>query len=72
MSRTLTLPTDEKFYDRKGVVEVAHELGLTHVTEGTVVRAAYYGNKPLQRTKIGNRVYFARTDIENWIAGSKL
>lgn len=37
------------------------------VSSSTVKKAAYYGDKPLKRTKIGGRVYFARRDIEAWL-----
>jgi hypothetical protein len=43
-----------------------------NVTAKTLKTAAYYGSRPLKRTKIGNRVYFALSDIENWIASCKV
>ncbi len=62
----------ERFYTPVEAVAVAHQLGLTNVTAKTLKTAAYYGDRPLKRTKIGGRVYFALSDIENWIAGCKV
>jgi hypothetical protein len=62
----------EHFFTPTQTVAVAHRLGLTNVTPKTLKTAAYYGDRPLKRTKIGNRVYFALSDIENWIAGCKV
>jgi hypothetical protein len=67
----MTAPT-EQFYDRAEVVKLAHERGLKHITENSVVTAAYYGNKPLKRTKVNGRIYYARSDVEAWLAGDRL
>jgi hypothetical protein len=48
-------------------VVYARSQGLDTVTESTLKRAAYYGDKPLKRTKIGGRVYFAVEDLDRWI-----
>ncbi len=47
-------------------------MGFKKVTERTIREAAYYGDRPLKRTKVCNRVYFALADIENWLAGCKV
>jgi hypothetical protein len=62
----------ERFYTPAETVAVAHQLGLKHVTLKVLKIAAYYGDRPLKRTKVGGRVYFALSDIENWIAGCKV
>lgn len=62
------LTPDKQFYDPAETVLVARELGHVDVSSSTVKKAAYYGDKPLKRTKIGGRVYFARQDIETWLA----
>lgn len=66
------LSVSKQFYDAAEVVILARELGLEHVTARTVEKAAYYGDKPLKRTKIGGRVYYALADIENWISGGRM
>lgn len=62
------LTPDKQFYDSAETVLVARELGHVDVSSSTVKKAAYYGDRPLKRTKIGGRVYFARADIETWLA----
>lgn len=62
------LSPDKQFYDPAETVLVSRELGHVDVNSSTVKKAAYYGDKPLKRTKIGGRVYFARADIEAWLA----
>lgn len=67
----LTTPT-QKYYDRAGVVSFAHELGLTHITENSVNSAAYHNDRPLKRTKVHGRIYYAQRDIEAWLTGDRL
>ncbi|WP_050584519.1 hypothetical protein [Mycobacterium avium] len=62
----------QQYYDRKGVVRLAHERGLNHITENSVGNAAYKGNRPLKLTKVSGRVYFKIDDIEAWFAGEQL
>lgn len=62
------LSPDKQFYDPAETVLVSRELGHVDVNSSTVKKAAYYGTKPLKRTKIGGRVYFDRADIEAWLA----
>ncbi|WP_166906173.1 helix-turn-helix domain-containing protein [Mycobacterium sp. DL440] len=69
---TSTLVEGERFYTPEEAVAVAHQLGLINVTEKTLKTAAYYGERPLKRSKIGGRVYFAQSDIEAWISGCKV
>ncbi|OBI11147.1 hypothetical protein A5712_10070 [Mycobacterium sp. E2327] len=73
MTRTVSSTLEgERFYTPTEAVAVAHQLGLTNVTPKTLKTAAYYGRRPLKRTKIGNRVYFALSDIEAWISSCKV
>jgi hypothetical protein len=65
------LISDKQFYDSAEAVLVARELGHVDVCSSTVKKAAYYGEKPLKRTKIGGRVFFTREDIETWL-GSRI
>lgn len=62
----------QKFYDRAGVVAFAHERGLTHITGNSVNSAAYHNNRPLKRTKVHGRIYYAQRDIEAWLAGERV
>jgi hypothetical protein len=62
------LTLGKEFYDLAETVLVSRELGQVDVTFSTVKKAAYYGDRPLKRTKIGGRVYFSRQDIEAWLA----
>lgn len=62
----------QQYYDRKGVVRLAHERGLDHITENSVNTAAYQGDRPLKRTKIHGRIYYKIEDIEAWLAGESL
>jgi hypothetical protein len=66
------LRIEKQYFDATETALLAREMGLKNVTERTVREAAYYGDRPLKRTKIGGRVYFALADIENWIAGCKV
>jgi hypothetical protein len=66
------LRIEQQYFDATETALIAREMGLKKVSERTVREAAYYGDRPLKRTKIGNRVYFALSDIENWIAGCKV
>jgi hypothetical protein len=68
MSRGATTLEDEEFFDRSGVVEECHKVGLKHITEGSVIRATYYGKRPLKSTRVGNRIYYSRSAIGAWIA----
>lgn len=61
-----------RYYDRAGVVELAHAQGLTHITEHSVATAAYKGDRPLRRTKVNGRVYYAHNDVEAWLSGNKV
>lgn len=61
------LSPDKQFYDPAETVLVARELGHVDVSSSTVKKAAYYGERPLKRTKIGGRVYFERSDIQSWL-----
>jgi hypothetical protein len=73
MTRTVSSTLEgERFYTPTEAVAVAHQLGLTNVTPKTLKTAAYYGSRPLKRTKIGGRVYFALSDIEAWITSCKV
>ncbi|OBF69636.1 hypothetical protein A5753_21370 [Mycobacterium sp. 852002-51971_SCH5477799-a] len=67
----MTTPV-QQFYDRAEVVAIAHARGLKHITENSVITAAYEGSKPLKRTKINGRIYYARNDVEAWLAGERL
>jgi hypothetical protein len=61
-----------QYYDRAGVAHLARERGLSHITENSVVAAAYHGDRPLKRTKIQGRVYYKIDDIEAWLSGQRL
>jgi hypothetical protein len=62
----------QQYYDRAEVVAIARARGLKHITENSVITAAYEGNKPLKRTKINGRIYFAHNDVEAWLTGERL
>lgn len=62
----------QQFYDRTEVVAIAHARGLKHITENSVITAAYEGRKPLKRTKINGRIYYAHNDVEAWLAGDRV
>jgi len=62
------LTPDKQFYDPAETVRVSRELGHVDVNSSIVKKAAYYGDRPLKRTKIGGRVYFAHSDTEAWLA----
>lgn len=61
--------TAQRYLSTAEVVAIARERGLKHVTENTVKVAAYYKNKPLQRTLVAGRVYFTVEAVEKWLAG---
>lgn len=63
------MPMLDQFYDSAETVIEARKLGHVDVTSATVRKAAYYGDKPLKRTKIGGRVFFAHQDILAWLEG---
>lgn len=67
----MTAPT-QQYYRRSEVVALAHERGLTHITEHSVAAATYHNDRPLKRTKIHGRVYYSLTDIDAWLAGERL
>ncbi|MCV7100734.1 hypothetical protein [Mycobacterium palustre] len=67
----MSAPT-QQFYDRAEVVAIAQARGLKHITENSVITAAYEGNRPLKRTKINGRIYYAHKDVEAWLAGDRL
>lgn len=67
----MTAPV-EQFFNAEEVAAIARSRGLKHITRNSVVTAAYYGDRPLKRTKVNGRVYYARSDIERWLAGEKL
>lgn len=67
----MSAPT-QQFYDRAEVVAIAHARGLKHITENSVITAAYKGHKPLKMTKVNGRVYYAHNDVEAWLAGDRL
>lgn len=62
----MTAPTQE-YFNRSEVVAIAHERGLRHITENSVICAAYYGNRPLKKTKFGGRIYYTRKAIDAWL-----
>jgi hypothetical protein len=62
----------EKYFDYEGAVEHCHRRGVKHVTARTLEKAAYEGSRPLRRTKIGGRIYFARSDLDAWLASGKM
>jgi hypothetical protein len=63
---------DEEYFEYADAIAYLHEKGLRHVTYRTLVKAAYEGRRPLKRTKIGGRIYFARSDVDSWVASSKM
>jgi hypothetical protein len=62
----------QQFYSRAEVVAIARARGLKHITENSVITAAYKGSKPLKMTKVNGRVYYAHRDVETWLAGDRL
>lgn len=62
----------KQFYDRAEVVAIAHARGLKHITENSVITAAYKKGKPLKLTKVNGRVYYAHHDVETWLAGDRV
>lgn len=67
----MTAPT-QQFYDTDEVVAIARSRGLKHITKNSVVTAAYYGDRPLKRTKVNGRVYYAHDDVNAWLAGERM
>lgn len=67
----MTIPT-QQFFDADEVVAIARSRGLKHITKNSVITAAYYGDRPLKRTKVNGRVYYAHNDVEAWLAGNRL
>jgi hypothetical protein len=66
------IESDEIYYTRTEVVDYCKETrNLRTVTEGTILRATYEGRKLLKGTKIGNRLYYARSDVDRWLAACK-
>lgn len=59
----------EQFYDCAEVVAIAHARGLKHITEGSVITAAYRGNRPLKKVKFSGRVYYSHSAVEAWLSG---
>lgn len=56
--------------DRAAVVTMMQEeLGLTYVTERTVMTATY--SRKLRRHLIGNRVRYSRGDVLAWIESTR-
>lgn len=58
----------EQFYDCAEVVAIANARGLKHVTENSVITAAYRGNRPLRKVKFSGRVYYPHSAVEAWLA----
>lgn len=67
MSRSAIAKPDSDFFDVQGVVAYLHSKGLKHMTRRSVLRATYESNQPLKKTRYGNRVYWAREDVDAWI-----
>jgi hypothetical protein len=59
----------ERFYDCAEVVAIARGRGLKHITENSVITAAYRGNRPLRKVKFSGRVYYPHSAVEAWLAG---
>lgn len=73
MSRVASvIDSDEVYFTRAELVEHCRNVrNLKSVTEGTILRATYEGRKLLKGTKIGNRLYYARSDVDRWLAACK-
>lgn len=67
-----SVATEEEYFDYARAVAYCHRVGATTVTEKTLKKYAYEGKRPLRRTKIAGRIYFARTDIDSWLASGKM
>lgn len=67
----MTAPAGQ-FHTCAEVVAIAHARGIQHITENSVVTAAYRGSKPLKRTKVNGRVYYERKDVDAWLAGERI
>lgn len=59
-----TAAIEEEYLTYAKAVQYCHGRGAVNVTEKTLKNYAYEGRRPLKRTKIAGRVYFARTDLE--------
>ena len=68
--KEVTTPV-EQYYTRAEVARIAQRRGLKYITENSVWTAAYYGDRPLKKTKINGRIYFAHSDVERWLAGER-
>lgn len=66
----MTAPV-QQYYDQKGVAQLARERGLHHITENSVINAAYRDGR-LKRTKVQGRIYYRLQDIEEWLSGETL
>lgn len=67
-----TIDSDEVYFTAAEVVEYCREVrNLKTITEGTIRRATYEGRKLLKPTKISNRLYYARSDVDRWLAACK-
>lgn len=63
----------KRFFTPAEAVRHCHDNhGLTTVTETTIKKAAYLGDRPLKRTKIGGRIYYELSDIEAWLDSCKV
>ncbi|MFN8229230.1 MAG: hypothetical protein U0R18_21200 [Mycobacterium sp.] len=63
------MPMFGRYYTEAETVAIAHERGHVDITRNSVQKAAYDGDRPLVRTKIGNKVYYLDDDIDNWLTG---
>ena len=64
--------TGEEYFTYERAVEYVHSKGVPTVTARTLEKYAYEGRRPLKRTKIGGRIYFARSDLDAWLASGKM
>ncbi|TXI53929.1 DNA-binding protein [Mycolicibacter arupensis] len=64
----MTAPT-QRFFDSAEVVAIAHARGIKHITENSVIVAAYQGRRPLKKTKVAGRVYYTQEAIDAWLSG---
>jgi hypothetical protein len=60
--------TSEQLFTREKAVEYCRSRGLDKVTGNTIVRAAYYSRKLARPRVIGNCAYWAKSDLDKWIA----
>jgi hypothetical protein len=67
-----TIEADEIYFTRTEVVDYCRNVrNLSSVSEGTIIRATYEGRRLLKGTKIGARLYYARSDVDRWLAACK-